>query len=386
MKKINFKSNGYGTLKLMTVLLAYLLCASACKQNVDPQHEDLKNGAGASNKTSSITSEQELPGGKERFTWVNGNFDTNGYTWERIVQLSFTAATGAVGATVWTWKSPEKKDKVIFNSHLCTVAGITHTLNTHTPYGWMTPSGQYESWTGSYVYNTATDVLSITWATPSFAAGSTESWKITNPTTALARASLQSSSYSLTHGRGYGSKSLFTTFKSIADMINDGLPNYTSMYSKSIYAKADSETAIPTIIPSGFNTWSTGTAQLNLSVFNTPSSPSPANTLHYYQTVTSACPVYPKCRTSRDGIVYHLASNNNGRSMAYSFWCACLPKADEFPTYTGAMHPSALQQILDDNNNLVALLGVEVQNPANTSGYDYHGTYLYQLLDFNNIP
>ena len=69
--------------------------------------------------------------------------------------------------------------------------------------------------------------------------------------------------------------------------------------------------------------------------------------------------------------------------MAYNFWCACLPLATEFPCYTRNMHPSALQQVLDDNNNLVALVGVEVQNPSEAS---YNGAYLYQLLDFNNIP
>jgi hypothetical protein len=379
MKKKSDLNSGQVTpahsiLKPMVLLLtSIILCTSACKQNVDLQKE-----TGVSNKTSSKTSDQDLPGGKQRFTWVNGNFDTNSYSWERIVQLTF-ATDGSVGATVWTWKSPEMKDKVVFNSHLCTVAGLTKTVDTYTPYGWMTPSGQYESWTGTYVYNTTTKQLSITWATPSYAAGATENWQITNPTTALARASLLSSNYTLTHGRGYGSSSSFSTYKTITQMVNDGLPNYGSN-SKMVAVAAASGTATATVTPSGFNTWVNGA--LNLSVFNTPSSPSPANTLHYYQPTTNSCDAN-SCTTTRDGIVYHLALNNNGRSMAYSFWCACLPTAEEFPSYTRALHPAALQQILDDNNNLVAMIGVEVQNPA---GASYNGKYLYRLLDFNNIP
>lgn len=359
---------------MVLLLITIILCFSACKRETGEESK-LKTS-----KVIATNSIQPLPGDKARFTWVDGNFDTNSYSWERIVQLSFTAASGTVGATVWTWKSPEMKDKVVFNSHLCTMDGLTKTLDTYTPYGWMAPSGQYESWTGTYVYNSTTNQLSITWATPSYAAGATESWQITNPTAALARASLLSSSYTLTHGRGYGSNSSFSTYKTITQMVTDGLPNYTSTNSKMVAVAAASGTATPTVTPSGFNTWVGGL--LNLSVFNTPSSPSPANTLHYYQPTTTSCDP-GSCTTSRDGIVYHLALNNNGRSMAYSFWCACLPTAAEFPSYTRAMHPSALQQILDDNDDLVAMIGVEVQNPSDPS---YNGKYLYRLLDFNNIP
>ena len=69
--------------------------------------------------------------------------------------------------------------------------------------------------------------------------------------------------------------------------------------------------------------------------------------------------------------------------MAYHFFCACLPTAGEFPCYPRNLHPAALTQILDDNNDLVALIGVESQNPPEAS---YNGAYQYQLFDFNNIP
>src|SRR5690606_16898874 len=124
------------------------------------------------------------------------------------------------------------------------------------------------------------------------------------------------------------------------------------------------------------------TASLNLSVFTTPSSPNPKNTMHYYQPTSSACNP-GSCTTSRPGIIYHLSSENNSRHMAYHFFCACLPTAGEFPCYPRNLHPAALTQILDDNNDLVALIGVESQNPPEAS---YNGAYQYQLFDFNNIP
>ncbi|WP_316809971.1 hypothetical protein [Pedobacter heparinus] len=383
MKKINFKLNVYSALMSFLVLLAYLICASACTQNVDPknvypQNDGLKNGVGVSNKISSITSVQDLPGGKERFTWVNGNFDTNGYTWERIWQLSFTTS-GTVGAIVWTWKSPNEVGKVPFSAHVCTMEGLTKTCNAYTPYGWCFPAGQYESWTGTYVYNTTTGKLDITWATPSFAAGAQESWTITNPTPALARASLLSSTYSLTHGRGYGSHSLFSTFKTITQIVSDGLPNFSNATSKAVSAKAVNEVSAPVITPSSaaFNTWDAGV--MNLSGANTPSSPSPANTLHF-RSFTTGTGVNCSCTTTRPGFVYHLSSNNNGRGMSFTMWCACLPTDGEFPCYDRFLHPFALYQVLDDNNDLVALIGGEIQNEAGSAGY------LFSLQDYNNIP
>jgi hypothetical protein len=351
---------------LTTFITLYF--SAACKGR------ELENPIAFSSKQKSNTSAQTLPGGKARFTWVNGNFDTNIGTWQRIVNLTFTASTGTVAATAWTWKSAEKKGKVAFNSHFCTFDGISKTCSTYTPWGWVYPTGQYESWSGTYTYTGTT--LSIAWTSPAHAAGTTESWTITNPTTALARASLITSSYEVTHGRGYGSNSSFKTYKTIAQMVP--LPNFTTANSRRVQAKATAETATPTITPA--TGWTK--AALNLSTFTTPSSPTPKNTMHYYQPTSSACDP-GSCTTTRPGIIYHLSSENNSRHMAYHFFCACLPTAAEFPSYPRNLHPAALSQILDDNNDLVALIGVESQNPPETY---YKGAYQYQLFDFNNIP
>ncbi|HEY0670145.1 MAG TPA: hypothetical protein VGD22_18335, partial [Sphingobacteriaceae bacterium] len=358
--------------------LALIVCLFACKSEPEQQ----ANGPGLTGKTSFRISAQPLPGGKARFTWVNGNFDLNGYTWERIVNLTFTASTGTVGATLWTWRSDVKSDKVVFNSHFCTFDGISKTCNVFTPGGWVYPAGQYVSWSGTYVYNTTTGRLDITWTS---GASATESWQITNPTPAIARAIFitGSSSYTLTHGRGYGSNAAWSTYKTIAQMIP--FPTFSSTTSKRVFAGYTS-TNNPPLVVSGWNS-----TVLDLSGFSTPSSPTPANTMHAKLPNTNGC--VNGCSTSRTGIVYHLASNNNGRQMAYNNFCACLPKNDcttcnppvtypdgtEFPCYPRNLHPLALMQIIDDNNNLVALVGVEAQNP---SVYGYPD-YQFQLYDFN---
>jgi hypothetical protein len=355
--------------RLTIILTIIFFCFTACKDGSALERYPKMTGK----MSSIVSSAQPLPGGKERFTWVNGNFDTSGSTTQRIVNLSFKASTGTVAATVWTWDSSEKKGKSVFNSHLCTFDGISKTCSTYTPWGWVYPTGKYVSWSGTYIYSGTT--LSITWSSPSLAAGTTEEWAITNPNTALARASLISSSYNLTHGRGYGSNSSFTTYKTIEQMMP--FPNFTATNSKRVAANASSETATPVITPS--TGWTK--ASLNLSTFNTPSSPTPANTAHYYQPTSSSCG--SSCTTTRTGIIYHLSSQNNSRHMAYHFFCACLPTATEFPDYQRNLHPAALTQILDDNDNLVALIGIESQNPSEAY---YNGAYQYQLFDFNNIP
>ena len=362
--------------RVLSCFLAGVLCLSACKS----EPEEPTNPTGLSGKSSAKTSAQPLPGGKARFTWVNGNFDLNGYSWQRIVNLSFTASNGTVGATLYTWRSDVKAGKAAFNSHFCTFDGVSKTCNVYTPGGWVYPTGQYVSWSGTYVYNTTTGKLDITWTS---GASATESWQITNPTSGIARASLLSSSYTLTHGRGYGSNAAWSTYKTITQIINGGLPNFTQTNSRSIGAGAPTGTSTPTLYPSnaGFQVW--GNTRMDLSIFSTPSSPSPANTLHYWSQgstacTPSACNANP--RPGVTGIVYHLASNNNGRAMVYNNFCACLSHYTEWPCYPRALHPLALTQIIDDNNNLVALIGIEAQNEP---GY---ANYLFQLVDFNNIP
>ena len=356
------------------LLTVFVLCFSACKQDADQQISP----SGVSDKVVAKASAQPLPGGKARFTWVNGNFDMNGYSWERIVNLTFTASTGTVGATLYTWDSTVKKGKAAYNSHTCTFDGVTKTCSTYTPGGWVYPTGQYVSWSGTYVYNTSTGRLDITWTT---GASATESWTITNPTSAIARAVLITSSYTLTHGRGYGSNAAWSTYKTMAQMVP--FPTFGSN-SRSVGVAATTSTGTPYYL-SGTG-WST--SGLDLSGFTTASAttPSTSKTAHLWNPggaySPSMCNANP--RPGAIGVVYHLATLNSGRAMAYTTNAACLSSATEWPCYTRNLHPCALTQIIDDNNNLVALIGIEAQNPV--AGDSGNPGYQFQLFDFNNIP
>ena len=358
----------FGKSLILTVLL---FSFSACKQEKAPEIASV-----VSVKTSAKTSAQPLPGGKARFTWVNGNFDLNGYTWERMVNLTFTGSTGTVAATLYTWDSTVKKGKAAHNTHRCTFLGVTKTCTVYTPGGWIYPSGHYVSWSGTYVYNTATGRLDITWTS---GASATESWQITNPTSTIARAALITSSYTLTHGRGYGSNAAWSTYKTISQMIP--FPVFTSTNSRRVIAAAHTSTGTPYALAGWTST------SLNLSNFTTASSstPSGSTTAHYLDVNGSYTP--SMCNANpypgAVGIVYHLASLNTGRQMTYTTNAACLSTASEWPCYPRNLHPVAISQIIDDSGNLVALLGVEAQNPV--AGDSGNPAYQFQLFDFNNI-
>ncbi|MBI5380540.1 MAG: hypothetical protein HZA31_01440 [Opitutae bacterium] len=107
---------------------------------------------------------------------------------------------------------------------------------------------------------------------------------------------------------------------------------------------------------------------MNLSTYTTPSAPTPVNCMHYWQPTSSAC---GSGSNPREGIIYHIGSQNNSRSMYYNHHCACLPQEADFPCYTGTIHPYAFQQIIDDVGTLRGFVGVEVQNQPANAYYQY---------------
>lgn len=359
------------------LIIAMLLNIGACKQ--DAEKTTMPTMAGSKN-TANI-SVQPLPGGKARFTVAVGNLDATGNSFVRIVNMTFNTA-GTVSATVYEWISDQKKGKSAVNSHLCTFDGVSKTCSVYSPTGWISggSSNPYKSWRGTYTYSGST--LSITWT--SGKTGS-ESWTISNPTTALARASLASSSTAMgyTHGRGYGSNASWSTFKTISQL--QPFPTYSSTYSRRAMAAVTG--GVLALAPStySFNTWAT--TNTNLALFTTPSSPTPINSAHRWDSASTACnpgSCNANPRPGATGIIYHIASMNNNRAIAYTNHCACLSAATEFPCYDRNLHPSGLMQIIDDNSNLVALVGIEAQNPV--SGDSGYPNYQFHLWDFNNIP
>ena len=85
------------------------------------------------------------------------------------------------------------------------------------------PSGQYNSRSGTYTYNTSTNVLHYMEQPKG---GVTESWNVTNPDASMAKLSLRSNNYGLTHGRGYGSNASWSTYKTVTTVPPINYPGY----------------------------------------------------------------------------------------------------------------------------------------------------------------
>lgn len=320
-----------------------------------------------------LKASQPLPQGKANFTVTLGRMDTTN-PWVRVGQWTFNGSAGTVGATFWSWSWNNKLPLANLNNHRCTFDGVTSWCNVMTPYGWVYPSGNYWSWSGTYTYNPSTGRLNISWT--SGAPGNFESWDVSLPDPDLARVKfvLGSSTYHVTHGRGYGSNASWSTFKTMANVPK---ANYTDTTGRRVMA--DQYNGLRSVDPVTPGAWRK--AALMLGNFHYPSAPSPVNTIHAWLPST-ACG--GACQTTRSGIVYHLASNNNGRQMAYNNWCACLPSNSSWPCYSGNMHPSAMMQIIDDTGAMRGMIGMEAQNPpSGSSGYP---NYQFHLWDFTAIP
>ena len=236
---------------------------------------------GAVGLTGALFASLPLPQGKANFSVTLGNFDNS--PWVRVGNWTFDGAAGTVAATFWSWSSSAKFDVQVLNSHTCTFDGVTKTCSAYTPYGWVVPAGQYDNWAGTYTYDTSTGRLVLTW-TSGVGAGNSESWDVSLPDPALARVKfvVGSSTYNVTHGRGYGSNAAWSTFKTMADVPR---VDYTSTTGRHVSASFDGTTV--TITPnSPAGAWAG--AACGMSGFTFPSSPNPKNCMHAWLP-TTAC-------------------------------------------------------------------------------------------------
>jgi hypothetical protein len=307
-----------------------------------------------------VLTAQPLPGGRAYFSAVVGNMDATGATDVRVENFSFTAATGVVNATIWEWNSADEKGKTLFNTHTCTQDGISKTNSVYAPTGWQVPAGGSYNRSGVYTY--VSGVLTINWDAPW--ATVHESWNVTNPDAATARLDFASSNYGLTHGRGFGSNTAFggtagTNYKTLSQI------PLTSYAGQKVSVALSGGTI--TVTPATAGAWATDA--LNITGWTSSAN---GNTLHA-DLPTSGCDPANGCAVgnTHTGIIYHLASSNNSRYMVYNHYCACLPQQTDFPAYSGNLHPYAFIQIIDDNHNLRGFLGIEEQDQAGSSGYQY---------------
>jgi hypothetical protein len=307
-----------------------------------------------------LVASQPLPGGKARFSFGEGNFDTVSATWVRTGNWSFDSAAGTVVENYWQWDSTQERDKVAFHTHTCTLDGVTKTCTTYTQYGW-TGTGVY--WNGTYTYDTSTGALHIDWP-----GGYWENWTVSNPVTGLAAAVFVSNNYGITHGKAYGSNASFSTFKTISQMLPGKLFTGTRAA-----ASWDGSTITVT-------DWTSSGVSIDTS--SGWSVNSPANTMHAWLGADggpcSGCagggdPTKP-------GRVYHFISDNTSRKITYNNFCACLPYASEWPCYGRGLHYLAFLQIIDDSGNLRGMIGVGAEDPVNTPSF-----YAYQVMELRDF-
>jgi hypothetical protein len=383
MKRKGFNSF---TFLYCAIFLVFQCSFQSCSKYRAPNAELENTGrpeTGAVKGINSLLAAQPLPKGKKNFSVTLGNMDST--PWVRLGNWTFNDANGTVAATFWSWSYSDKHDVEILGSHTCTFDGVTKTVSNYTPYGWMQPAGIYASWGGNYTYNTTTGRLVISW-TSGPGAGHAESWDVSLPEPGLARVKFvpASSTYNVTHGRGYGSNAAWSTFKTISDVPALAVTSITGRAIRVSYN--DGPPAVTTITPATANAWSG--AAWGLTDFTTPSNPNPKNTKHAWKSSTACTGA---CATAREGIIYHMSSNNSGRQMAWINFCACLSQngstANNWPGYNGNMHPSALLQIIDDSGAMRGVVGTESQNPPST-GPQSGGfpRFQMQLWDFTTIP
>jgi hypothetical protein len=347
MKPVKIRLHLFGTLVACVALLG------ACNAPSNPEEATPEFGAARQGVT--------LPGGKKNFSITFGNMDLSGATWVRLGNWTLDATNGSIAATFWQWDSTAEKGKALLNLHTCTQEGISKSCNTYTPHGWMNPSGQYFSWAGTFSYDSTTQQMTIRWSN-----GHTEVWGVSTPVPEVAQVQFVSSSYAITHGRGYGSNAAWSTFKTVTSVPRkryDGARVTVSMNASGTLS----------VTPITAGAWYPDA--LDLSSYTSSAN---GNTLHALLPA-SASVCTSGCTTSRTGIVYHLSSENNGRSMVYNHFCACLPTASEFPCYNRNLHPYAFQQILDDAGNLRGFVGIEQQDEPGSAGYQYQ---LKEYTDF----
>ena len=303
------------------------------------------------------------PGGKKHYSLVYGNLDAQGTTWVRHANYTFSK-DGSVAATLWQWDSQGKKGKAPYTQHRCTMNGVTKDCFTYTPTGWIYPEKQHFDWTGSFQLLEKGVRLRIDWK-----GGEKESWDVVSTSTPTLRGlSFKDSSFAITHGQGYGSNAGWKIFRSLQQIVKDGgLKKWTGRV-----AAASSNGSTISV-----RDW--GPTLIDLSSFTSSSWSSKGYTLHAMLPHSSKV-CTGGCTGPYSGkIMYHLASTETGRAMAYNNWCTCLSLAKEWPCYNRNMHPLALNSVIDDSGRHRGWLYVEQQNQVGYSGYQYQIGYVNDL-------
>jgi hypothetical protein len=268
------------------------------------------------------------PGGRGNF--VTAVMSDNGTSsWVRLAQYSFRA-DGTIRQDFWFW---DQNTMTGWENTGITTSGCEYSCSVRTAERFEDSNSTYpKTLFGSYTVSAS--AVSVTWSS-----GSSESWSLTNQSTA-SRLALTSSTYGATHGWSWGSTRGFSSYATIAEMeAHSG--TYTGPFQQNNWGSSAS-----------------GTTSLNLAGF------SMCNGSCLNQTTA----------TTKS----YLAGPNNSRKTFYN-----RQRFDVDPSNcigSGGGHLNPLLQIIDDDGMFRGWVGVEASLYSEQPGSAI--VAIYDLNDF----
>lgn len=296
---------------------------------------------GAVAAPSAAANAAALPAGRHIYTVALGHTAADGTAWVRLAMYYFFA-DGTVNESFWYWNSSRVNG--------ATNTGIRTRCSTHDCEIRTAPAFQpgvpAKVLSGTYAVDN--DLTTITWSD-----GSTENWRVTEPTTTLSRFDFVSSNYGVTGGYGFGSNASNNAFVDIASIPKLYYPGQYSQWNRR--AGQSTGTAV------------TGTSGISFSAFQACTT----NCATLLGAPTTAC---SSCTSGNSSpIRYYMAGA--GRRNFYEHWCTCLTSAT---CYTGGSHRKPTLQVLDDNGAFHGWVGVEASNAVANEGY--FGYFQYTVM------
>lgn len=273
----------------------------------------------------------EYPGGRRIYSVALGSVPEDGKTggpaWVRLAMYYFFA-DGTVRESFWFFN----RSTAIGAADTGVRSAGCDNCAVRTAAGFQ-PGSAAKTLDGTY--DNAGDTVTITWS-----GGLTETWRISEPATDLARLDLAGSNYGARVGWGFGSNAandVFTPVREIPRHPYEG--RYESIGSNGI---GDS-----------------GPSTMNMQNFTVCND----NCLSSLSEPTTRCAACPNGAPSSP-IRYYLAGT--GRRNFYEHWCTCLTEAR---CYTGGSHRKPQLQVIGDTGTFHGWVGVEASNSAANSGF-----------------